>query len=424
MPPQNQSNPFTPERQAASLAQTEVHKDVQKQQEDLLHFLELQDPAKLTPAQKEHFEKARQRLDEFNQTGDVEQIRKAGVTEAENRNNFNYRHALLASRFLKKSQSNLNVFQVDFSNNQLAEWKVGAGDMLPPNVLKIRVTGADGNPKTAIRGQNPLTRRIGYFYENDLKVGSYTYAPVHTGDTIEIVETIAVQSEGNTQTMKEHVEVFQHGAAGESASEPHEQRFDASTHQVYPDNAAALQASQGRVRQSSSAQRRDLAGNIGTEPAATPVSPERAATPDRQRIVDKAKSFIGVARPEFRTPEVQGGTLACAKVASTILYEAGFIDAIYLNCDATRNALLKKGWRAVPGKPGNEEPGDVVIWGAIGAGVKDTPNGPQYSAGHKHIGIVDGADSAVNNSSSKRMPVQSRIYTGRPVEVILKPPTA
>ena len=98
MPPQNQSNPFTPERQAASLAQTEVHKDVQKQQEDLLHFLELQDPAKLTPAQKEHFEKARQRLDEFNQTGDVEQIRKAGVTEAENRNNFNC-HALLASSF-------------------------------------------------------------------------------------------------------------------------------------------------------------------------------------------------------------------------------------------------------------------------------------------------------------------------------------
>ena len=179
--------------------------------------------------------------------------------------------------------------------------------------------------------------------------------------------------------MKEHVEVFQHGAAEKAPLNPANKGSDLSTHQVYPDNAAALQASQGRVRQSSSAQRRDLAGNIGTEPAATPVSPERAATPDRQRIVDKAKSFIGVARPEFRTPEVQGGTLACAKVASTILYEAGFIDAIYLNCDATRNALLKKGWRAVPGKPGNEEPGDVVTGVQLGRG--RYAQRPQYSAG-------------------------------------------
>ena len=141
--------------------------------------------------------------------------------------------------------------------------------------------------------------------------------------------------------------------------------------------------------------------------------------PSRKKLVETAKNYIGVIRNEFRTPDVSGGSLACAKVASTILYDAGYLNAIFLGVDAVKEALLKRGWTYSSTKP---EPGDVVIWGSTGQITKQTENGTIVMPGHKHIGIATGSDLAVNNNSAKGMPTESKIYTGRPVEAVLRPP--
>jgi hypothetical protein len=157
-------------------------------------------------------------------------------------------------------------------------------------------------------------------------------------------------------------------------------------------------------------------------------SGERTAelSPARKKIVKTALGYVDVPRPEFRTPEVNGGSLACAKVASTILCESGMLDNVILGVDGVRGALLKRGWKMTDNPAEKDiEAGDIVIWAPVGAG-KTCPtnngNTPSVSAGHKHIGIAVNGAEAVNNSSSQKMPVTSRIFNGRPVEAILKPP--
>lgn len=103
---------------------------------------------------------------------------------------------------------------------------------------------------------------------------------------------------------------------------------------------------------------------------------------------------MGIAHASFRTEEVQGGVLACAKVVSTILKEAGILTDITISVDKTVEALKNQGWKY------SDKPviGGVVIWDRT----KDFPN--------KHIGIVIGGNQAVNNSSYLKMPVITSIY--------------
>lgn len=95
----------------------------------------------------------------------------------------------------------------------------------------------------------------------------------------------------------------------------------------------------------------------------------------------------------FRTPEVLDGWLACAKVVTTILKEAGLIDNVYINVEKTVAKLKEQGW--YESKTGGV--GSVVVWGKT----------PTYS--HLHIGIVVAENKAVNNSSYTKKPIVSNV---------------
>ncbi len=145
---------------------------------------------------------------------------------------------------------------------------------------------------------------------------------------------------------------------------------------------------------------------------------------ERKMIVAKAMSYVDTPRPEFRSVDVNGGLLACAKVASTILCDAGKLNSVVLGVNDVQDELIKRGWKLQENpKPGEVKAGDVVIWAAVGGGGA-CPSAPDYSPGHKHIGIAVGPNEAVNNSSGKRMPVKTEIFKKRPVEAVLKPPEA
>lgn len=123
-------------------------------------------------------------------------------------------------------------------------------------------------------------------------------------------------------------------------------------------------------------------------------------------LLKTAFSFLGVSRPELRTPEVQNGWLACAKYVSLVLKEAGHIDQIFISVDGLVENLQKKGWQIIS----TPVPGAVVVWGKTA----------DYS--HKHVGIVVNNKEALNNSSYDKMAVKSKIYGERPVEMILTRP--
>ncbi|MFC1747834.1 lytic transglycosylase domain-containing protein, partial [Pseudomonadota bacterium] len=139
----------------------------------------------------------------------------------------------------------------------------------------------------------------------------------------------------------------------------------------------------------------------------------------RRRLVEIAQRYSGRVDRRFRTKEVRGGKLACAKVVTTMLQEAGFLDEIYLGVDASTKALLRAGW-TVSTEPA--EPGDVVIWGPLGRKKRRTSRGTDVIPGHKHIGIALGPNWVVSNSSKRGLPREHKLYTGRTVEAILKPP--
>ncbi len=136
------------------------------------------------------------------------------------------------------------------------------------------------------------------------------------------------------------------------------------------------------------------------------------------KIAKIASGFIDKIREEFRTPDVAGGNLACAKVATTILQEAGANDKVILSVGATKRYLMKNGWKKAKKPP---KPGDVIIWAPTKGYTKDE-NGVSVANGHRHIGVALDAERCVSNSSSKKMPKEHNIFTRRPVEDILRPP--
>ena len=66
-------------------------------------------------------------------------------------------------------------------------------------------------------------------------------------------------------------------------------------------------------------------------------------------------------------------------------------------------------------------PGDIIIWGPTGGYIMDD-NGVAVTKGHRHIGIALDDKRCVSNSSRQKMPVEHNIFTGRPVEKILRAP--
>ena len=119
----------------------------------------------------------------------------------------------------------------------------------------------------------------------------------------------------------------------------------------------------------------------------------------QQNIVEQARELVGST--DFRGPEVNGGSVACAQVVSTALNNAGAIseDEMSLDCYVLRDNLKAKGWAEVTPPPYQE--GDVIFWSTYdwdGDGVIDEDT---------HVGIIikeGNTYKAMNNSSSAKMP--------------------
>lgn len=83
------------------------------------------------------------------------------------------------------------TLDVNFRNNNNAEWNIGAGDMLPVNVREVTIKSKDGTTIKGFRApssENPTPRRVGYY------TAEGTYIPVFTGDKI-IVDKVATKEE-------------------------------------------------------------------------------------------------------------------------------------------------------------------------------------------------------------------------------------
>ncbi len=171
---------------------------------DYVEVAEKTDPQK----KKEISDKAQQ----WDKTDNVDEIRRAGITAAENEKDPLKKHEMLSALFLerdKKNQSKMS-FKVDFKGNSLAERRVGAGDLLPPTAKAVRVQYQDGRViERAVRAINPATGRIGYYDENLLKQGVYQYVPVFSGSTVDVLETQTAESfEVKRRLFAENMEIY------------------------------------------------------------------------------------------------------------------------------------------------------------------------------------------------------------------------
>ncbi|HNX75118.1 MAG TPA: hypothetical protein PLM07_01840 [Candidatus Rifleibacterium sp.] len=130
-----------------------------------------------------------------------------------------------------------------------------------------------------------------------------------------------------------------------------------------------------------------------------------ASTATQARIASSIRGLLGST--SFRGADVDGGNLACAKVVSTALKNAGVLSRVSLNCDGVVADLRAVGWQRVNVPPYQE--GDVVTW--------TTSRGPG-----RHIGIIvkNGSSfQAISNSSSERTPRVNSI-TYMPITQVLR----
>ncbi|GAB4270195.1 MAG: hypothetical protein Kow0029_06820 [Candidatus Rifleibacteriota bacterium] len=154
---------------------------------------------------------------------------------------------------------------------------------------------------------------------------------------------------------------------------------------------------------------------ISPTPASRPSRPATDAEPGtlQQRIARAARDLIG--SHEFRTADVDYGNLACAKVVTTALKNAGALTKVHLNVRSAVADLKSKGWQEVSVPPYQE--GDVITWKTYdytGDGIKDPDT---------HIGIIvkeGNSYMAMNNSSRLRTPRLSTPTSIGPITRVLR----
>jgi len=158
--------------------------------------------------------------------------------------------------------------------------------------------------------------------------------------------------------------------------------------------------------------RNEVTGGSTSTSTSTPPSSASSGSL-QQRIVSEARKLIGST--QFRTADVDYGNLACAKVVTTALKNAGALDSVSLNCRSTVDMLHAKGWKDVSAPPYKE--GDVILWKTYdytGDGVKDPDT---------HIGIIvkeGNSYMAMNNSSRLRTPRLSEPSSIGPVTRVMR----
>ncbi|HLG26015.1 MAG TPA: M15 family metallopeptidase, partial [Candidatus Gracilibacteria bacterium] len=160
-----------------------------------------------------------EQLDDWYQAADKASMRKGGISEDENdptksKDGYLKRHAKLSSAFVSwDKQGNRPGGLVGFGGNGTAEYKVGLGDLLPPNVKSVRVEKKGGEKVECVRVQNPHTGRIGYYEKDNLLNGNYLYVPVHSGDRFEVLRTMDPNdTKAQLLFLREHLAVYKQGA--------------------------------------------------------------------------------------------------------------------------------------------------------------------------------------------------------------------
>lgn len=245
-----------PEQSASAETREEIRKpeDLAKDLDDYLKAFEKE---KIDEKEKKEREEFMKKLDDWDANGNVEALRTGGATEREDLQDYLSKHKKLSAAFLEREGGAGVTFKVDFRGNQTAYWKVGAGDILPPNVTKIKVTKPGGEVIEGTRGFHPQTRRIGYFDAGG------NYIPVFTGDTIEITETVdPKQTQAQRKILAEHVEIYQNGAAHDTASIGAEALYDAETKTVFESEEQARNFHRDRIAQEAQEARQGLTGEV------------------------------------------------------------------------------------------------------------------------------------------------------------------
>lgn len=405
--PQGAAKPASAGASGVEISSAGLDSAIDKQKQE--HLKDYYEQLRLQRTAKEHANFLNE-LNSWQHPPQVEKSRTGNVSEAENKANYLKRHAVLSSAFLEDlgpGRFRVNFF-VNGIHNELAEKKVGAADMLPPNAMSISIKRANGTSiEKAVRMQNPATKRIGYFIKNS--DGSLEYAAVHTGDEITILETREIKGNPfDDQVVKdEHDQIFHEGAMKENVMEvPEMDRTDVGrgTHGAL----ASLNRSIGLVGTTmGNMPSQKPTGSPGNGPLPASSSDgllkPRDSAETGGSLVDIAKGYAAASakgdnrfREGFQNIDgLKGGRLGCAYVASTILKDAGYLDQIYDNVDATANALKAKDWQTIDS---NQQPeaGDVVVWTPLPITV--TTSGDTMG-GHKHIGIYIGNGQVVDNNA-------------------------
>ncbi|MBD3270010.1 hypothetical protein GF376_00625 [Candidatus Peregrinibacteria bacterium] len=410
---------------------------------------------------------------QFETKQDYDLIKSMGYSVKELEQDPLKRHLELSAIYLKRDKQNpLLAFDVDFLNNEAAEWGLDLTDLLPANILAVDIYDQNGALIYENATRSKKENKTGYFEKSGQR------AEIQTGFKIVVkksqpVEAIKERKYGRraylngAQEIEEMVynsavtevkdkarqEAQKKGEKLDTGKDFYDKVFDDLTNalsstikrfqetgkldlvafapileKMLSEHSYQIDQAEDEIlnAQEEKEKQKTKQADIGVTQSAPEDLPKDKSEPILQHelpegisesskvLIQTARSYIG--SKQFRGREVAGGKLACAQVASTILKEAGLLSKVHLSVNATEKALLRRGWKIHRGKA---KAGDVVIWGRTPSRMVDGIARP----GHRHIGIMTSQDYTVNNSSSSRMPLERKLDYNSPRGIyFLSPP--
>ena len=299
-------------------------------------------------------EKFLQQAAEWENHNDIATIRQAGISKEQNEKDPLQKHALLSSAYMEKKGD--GKYKIDFRGNNLAEYKVGAGDIFPPNIGTISVNGT-----IAVRTINPKTGRIGYYNKHDLEhYKTYDYVPIFSGDIVEVIkakpyEDTVVQR----RQLQENIALYQE--RGGTAVEVQEM-----------DKKDVKNATKNRLK------------NLREE--VEPMETNEAM----RKLVETARTYLDYNKGKMfhekfysKEAKYKGGRLGCAITTTWIAREAGLINFTDPSVMNTKGKFNERGWGSQKYIPGKERPGQIITW--------------KRKSGGNHIGIIVGPNQVIHN---------------------------
>ncbi len=442
MPPPGETNPEQtrePRLQLASRGPDTISKSPPQHKIDTELFLRGME--QMPPAKRQE---VLDRTQQYEDGHDYDLIKTAGHSLEEMEQDPLLRHIELGGVYFTRDKNHPQLaFDVDFMNNDVAEWGVDLTDLFPANVLKVDVYDQQGNLIFENAERKQLNKKVGYYLPDGTK------AEVQTGFKVVVKETQPTEGitdrkfgrkafingaqEKQDLLYNEGVTQVKDQAKQEAEAQGKELVLDPKTFEdMFRSLANALHSTLKKLSETGELDLTEFNATIDSlltnntvdeqqtelpppdDNNPNPPASQEAPTGRVGNLVQVARQYLGST--QFRGREVAGGNLACAQVASTILKDAGYLDKVYLGVDVTEKQLLRRGWKKhrAPAKAG-----DVIIWGRTPSSQVNGVSRP----GHKHIGIMTSPTAAVNNSSAQKMPIEKQVNFNNPRGVyFLSPP--